>query len=115
MFRSLTFTFDLNSVCCPYMLYLSHGVVSLNSLLDASAGFSSMFLYKRWYRCFTALDGFSMDIGKVERKTSLTLEEFRVGYDGKKPVRTSNDRFSFIHNIGLVSLHMNNISLFLMF
>ncbi|CAN6479936.1 unnamed protein product [Victoria cruziana] len=49
-------------------------------------GFSSMFLYKRWYRCFTALDGFSMDIGKVERKSSLTLEEFRVGYDGKKPV-----------------------------
>ncbi|KAF3781067.1 F-box protein [Nymphaea thermarum] len=49
-------------------------------------GFSSMFLYKRWYRCFTALDGFSMDIGKVERKTNLTLEEFSVEYDGKKPV-----------------------------
>lgn len=49
-------------------------------------GFYSFFLYRRWYRCFTTLNGFSFDNGDLERKKDLTLEEFRSEYDGKKPV-----------------------------
>lgn len=50
-------------------------------------GFSSMFLYKRWYRCNMALESFACDTGVIDRKKNLSLEEFRSKYDGKKPVR----------------------------
>ncbi|XP_020257462.1 F-box protein At1g78280 isoform X2 [Asparagus officinalis] len=50
------------------------------------AGFNSLFLYLRWYRRFTTLDGFSFDSGALERKKELTVEEFRSQYDGKSPV-----------------------------
>ncbi|GAB4861269.1 hypothetical protein Ancab_036430 [Ancistrocladus abbreviatus] len=49
-------------------------------------GFSSLFLYRRLYRCYTRLDGFAEDGGNVERKKDLSLEEFHHEYDGKKPV-----------------------------
>ncbi|KAJ4826712.1 hypothetical protein Tsubulata_028933 [Turnera subulata] len=49
-------------------------------------GFSSLFLYRRLYRCHTSLDGFNFDVGNVERKKDLTLEEFHHHYDGKKPI-----------------------------
>ncbi|XP_024388879.1 lysine-specific demethylase JMJ21 isoform X3 [Physcomitrium patens] len=49
-------------------------------------GFSSMFLYKRWYRCNMALESFACDTGVIDRKKNLSLEEFRSKYDGKKPV-----------------------------
>ncbi|GAB2290674.1 hypothetical protein Dimus_024949 [Dionaea muscipula] len=49
-------------------------------------GFSSWFLYRRMYRCYTRLDGFSVGSGVVERKKDLSLEDFHHEYDGKKPV-----------------------------
>uniref|UniRef100_A0A803MEA6 F-box protein n=1 Tax=Chenopodium quinoa TaxID=63459 RepID=A0A803MEA6_CHEQI len=49
-------------------------------------GFYSLFLYKRWYRCYTSLGGFSVDNGNVERKINLSMEDFQNKYDGKKPV-----------------------------
>lgn len=49
-------------------------------------GFSSMFLYKRWYRCFTALDSFSMDKGGVKRVQNLSSFEFQEQFDGCEPV-----------------------------
>ncbi|KAL6650056.1 hypothetical protein ACP70R_014280 [Stipagrostis hirtigluma subsp. patula] len=49
-------------------------------------GFNSLFLYRRWYRCFTNLSSFSFDDGKVERKDDLSLDQFRSQYDGKGPV-----------------------------
>ncbi|XP_008804772.2 F-box protein At1g78280 [Phoenix dactylifera] len=49
-------------------------------------GFYSFFLYRRWYRCFTTLNSFSLDSRDLERKKDLTLDEFHSEYDGKKPV-----------------------------
>lgn len=46
-----------------------------------------MFLYKRWYRGHIALESFAADTGVIERRENLSLEEFRIKYDGKKPVR----------------------------
>ncbi|KAG0565056.1 hypothetical protein KC19_8G160000 [Ceratodon purpureus] len=53
-------------------------------------GFGSMFLYKRWYRCHIALEGFAADTGVIERRENLSPEEFRSKYDGKKPVLISD-------------------------
>ncbi|XXG40438.1 hypothetical protein AAC387_Pa01g1154 [Persea americana] len=49
-------------------------------------GFYSLFLYRRWYRCFTTLDSFSVDKDDLERKKDLSVEEFCLEYDGRKPV-----------------------------
>ncbi|CAN0889949.1 Lysine-specific demethylase JMJ21 [Linum grandiflorum] len=49
-------------------------------------GFSSLYLYRRLYRCNTTLDSFTFDGGNVERKKEISLEEFQHQYDGKKPV-----------------------------
>nr|CAB3500614.1 unnamed protein product [Digitaria exilis] len=49
-------------------------------------GFSSLYLYRRWYRCFTSLSSFSFDDGHVEREDDLLLDQFRSQYDGKGPV-----------------------------
>ncbi|KAL6578361.1 hypothetical protein OROMI_010689 [Orobanche minor] len=49
-------------------------------------GFSSLFLYRRLYRCYTSLHGFTFDDGNVDRRKNLSLEEFHDVYDGKKPV-----------------------------
>ncbi|CAK9313061.1 unnamed protein product [Citrullus colocynthis] len=49
-------------------------------------GFNSIFLYRRFYRCHTTLDGFYLDAGNVERKDDLSLEEFQNEFDGKKPI-----------------------------
>ncbi|OAY76222.1 F-box protein [Ananas comosus] len=49
-------------------------------------GFNSLFLYRRWYRRFTALSAFSFDSGTVERIKDLSLDEFKAQYDGQKPV-----------------------------
>lgn len=48
-------------------------------------GFNSLFLYRRWYRCFTALGAFYKDDGFLERK-NISLDEFCADYSGKKPV-----------------------------
>uniref|UniRef100_A0A5B7AP33 F-box protein n=1 Tax=Davidia involucrata TaxID=16924 RepID=A0A5B7AP33_DAVIN len=52
-------------------------------------GFNSLFLYRRLYRCYTTLDGFSFDNGNLERKKDLSFEEFHLVYDGQKPVLLS--------------------------
>ncbi|KAL3504772.1 hypothetical protein ACH5RR_034613 [Cinchona calisaya] len=52
-------------------------------------GFYSLFLYRRLYRCYTTLDGFSFDDGNVDRKKDLSLQEFCEDYDGQKPVLIS--------------------------
>ncbi|WVZ57166.1 hypothetical protein U9M48_007585 [Paspalum notatum var. saurae] len=49
-------------------------------------GFNSLYLYRRWYRCFTTLSSFNFDDGHVERKDDLLLDQFRSHYDGKGPV-----------------------------
>ncbi|KAK1287804.1 F-box protein [Acorus calamus] len=49
-------------------------------------GFNSLFLYRRWYRCFTRLDAFSVDNGNIERRKDLSEQEFQSEYDGQKPV-----------------------------
>ncbi|KAK9269878.1 hypothetical protein L1049_025451 [Liquidambar formosana] len=49
-------------------------------------GFNSLFLYRRLYRSYTSLVGFSFDNGNVERSKDLSVEEFCHEYDGKKPV-----------------------------
>ncbi|KAI4388722.1 hypothetical protein MLD38_001027 [Melastoma candidum] len=49
-------------------------------------GFNSLFLYKRFYRCHTTLDGFYMDSGNVKREKDISLEEFYRIYDGIQPV-----------------------------
>ncbi|CAA6664381.1 unnamed protein product [Spirodela intermedia] len=38
-------------------------------------GFNSLFLYRRWYRCFTTLDAFYKDDGYLERK-NISLTSF---------------------------------------
>lgn len=50
------------------------------------AGFNSLYLYKRFYRCNASLDGFSFDDGNVERRRDISLDEFTKEYDAKKPV-----------------------------
>jgi hypothetical protein len=55
------------------------------------AGFNSLYLYRRWYRCFTTLNNFSFDDGHVERKDDLSLDQFRFEYDGKAPVRIDSN------------------------
>uniref|UniRef100_A0A8R7QEH6 JmjC domain-containing protein n=1 Tax=Triticum urartu TaxID=4572 RepID=A0A8R7QEH6_TRIUA len=61
-----------------------------NSELEQKArhfdGFNSLFLYRRWYRCFTTLTNYSFDNGHVERKDDLSLDHFHSQYDGKGPV-----------------------------
>ncbi|XVF39550.1 hypothetical protein PTKIN_Ptkin01aG0043200 [Pterospermum kingtungense] len=49
-------------------------------------GFSSLFLYRRLYRCHTTLDGFCFDDGNVERRNDLSAEQFHHEFDGNKPV-----------------------------
>ncbi|KAM0904304.1 hypothetical protein ACQ4PT_018096 [Festuca glaucescens] len=49
-------------------------------------GFNSLYLYRRWYRCFTTLSSYSFDTGHVERKDDLSLDQFRSQYDGNCPV-----------------------------
>ncbi|TVU46770.1 hypothetical protein EJB05_06329 [Eragrostis curvula] len=53
-------------------------------------GFNSLYLYRRWYRCFTTLSSFSFDDGHVDRKDDLSLDQFRSQYDGKGPVLLTN-------------------------
>ncbi|KAL0878283.1 hypothetical protein Bca101_027989 [Brassica carinata] len=52
-------------------------------------GFNSLYLYKRFYRCNTSLDGFAFDDGNVERRGEISLDEFTKEYDAKKPVLLS--------------------------
>ncbi|KAL8231955.1 hypothetical protein R6Q57_001733 [Mikania cordata] len=72
-----------------------HGLQVLNKCDDPCKkqlyfdGFNSLFLYKRFYRCNTRLDGFAFDQGNVERKTDISLEEFLQQYDAQKPVLVS--------------------------
>lgn len=89
--------FDGNDHFAQVIFYSLWGVFSYDIrnfvlrcvLLDHNllwAGFNSIFLYRRFYRCHTTLDGFYLDAGNVERKDDLSLEEFQNEFDGKKPV-----------------------------
>lgn len=49
-------------------------------------GFSSLFLCRRWYRCFTTLDRFTSDNEDLERMNNQSLEAFNYTIDEKKPV-----------------------------
>lgn len=70
-----------------YMLVL---LILSTIMLMSCAGFSSLYLYRRWYRCFTSLSSFSFDDGHVEREDDLLLDQFRSQYDGKGPVSCFN-------------------------
>ncbi|CAK9218145.1 unnamed protein product [Sphagnum troendelagicum] len=69
----------LNTQCSSFKL------TELSSLFVV-AGFSSLFLYRRWYRCHVVLDSFAMDQGVIDRREHLSLKDFQAFYDGKKPV-----------------------------
>eukprot|EP00850_Spirogloea_muscicola_P023336 SM000349S12876 [mRNA] locus=s349:45119:51548:+ [translate_table: standard] len=49
-------------------------------------GFTSLFLYRRWYRCHVALAGFALDDGAIERHAGLDAAAFARDFDGIKPV-----------------------------
>lgn len=51
------------------------------------AGFNSLFLYRRLYRCRTTLDTFYTEGGNVERIKDISLKDFYNEYDMKKPVQ----------------------------
>ncbi|RWW63145.1 hypothetical protein BHE74_00029691 [Ensete ventricosum] len=61
---------------------------TLCAILDllSPADLARLSCVSRWYRCFTTLTAFSFDLGDIERKKTITLEEFQSEYDGKKPV-----------------------------
>lgn len=98
--------------CILMVMELIFGVSHLHAMVVTSniansilprAGFNSLFLYRRLYRCYTQLNGFSFDHGNVERKTDLTLEEFHQQYDGQKPVCVfSSSELGWIEEVILV-------------
>eukprot|EP00850_Spirogloea_muscicola_P016123 SM000128S26256 [mRNA] locus=s128:406426:412790:- [translate_table: standard] len=49
-------------------------------------GFTSLFLYRRWYRCHVALAGFALDDGAIERRAGIEAAAFAREFDGIKPV-----------------------------
>lgn len=77
---------SLCDYCLKYLLSIISEVLKSLFIIYLSAGFNSLFLYRRLYRSHTALHGFSFDNGTVERKKDLSIEEFYHQYDGKKPV-----------------------------
>ncbi|XP_037486175.1 F-box protein At1g78280-like isoform X2 [Triticum dicoccoides] len=84
-------------------------------------GFNSLYLYRRWYRCFTTLSSYSFDNGHVERKDDLSLDHFRSQYDGKGPVllgklaeswpaRTKWSMQQLVHDYGEVTFRISQRS-----
>lgn len=84
-------------------------------------GFNSLYLYRRWYRCFTTLSSYSFDNGHVERKDDLSLDQFRSQYDGKGPVllgklvetwpaRTKWTMQQLVHDYGEVTFRISQRS-----
>uniref|UniRef100_A0A0D6R5E3 JmjC domain-containing protein n=1 Tax=Araucaria cunninghamii TaxID=56994 RepID=A0A0D6R5E3_ARACU len=67
-------------------LCLTKDITTISKSRLCFKGFSSLFLYKRWYRCHVAFENFSFDNGVVERIGDISSEEFRLRYDGKGPV-----------------------------
>jgi tRNA(Arg) A34 adenosine deaminase TadA len=65
----------------------------LNCLM--CAGFYSIFLYRRWYRCHVDTRQFGVDTGVIDRRHNISFEEFVSTYDGKKPVYLY---ISFLYN-----------------
>lgn len=61
------------------------------------AGFSSLFLYRRWYRCNVNLSHFGVDGQMIDKRHGLSLEEFVSNYDGMKPVHPVCFRDFFDH------------------
>ncbi|KAI5061372.1 hypothetical protein GOP47_0023877 [Adiantum capillus-veneris] len=49
-------------------------------------GFSSLFLYRRWYRCNVNLSSFEINGHMIDRRHGLPLEEFAESYDVKQPL-----------------------------
>ncbi|XP_059638208.1 lysine-specific demethylase JMJ21 isoform X2 [Cornus florida] len=72
-------------------------------------GFQSLFLYRRFYRCYVSLHGFYVDNGNVERKKDLSLEDFDRVYDGQKPVLLSGlaETWPARHKWGIDQLLLN--------
>ncbi|CAM0873492.1 unnamed protein product [Alopecurus aequalis] len=98
---------------------------SENSEIEQKArhfdGFNSLYLYRRWYRCFTTLSNYSFDHGHVERKDDLSLDQFRSQYDGKSPVllgklvetwpaRTKWTMQQLVHDYGEVTFRISQRS-----
>ncbi|XP_024543827.1 F-box protein At1g78280 isoform X2 [Selaginella moellendorffii] len=49
-------------------------------------GFTSLYLYRRWYRCHMSLENFFYDAGAIERRKELSYDVFVQNYDVQKPV-----------------------------
>lgn len=56
----------------------------------ACAGFSSLFLYRRWYRCVVGLKDFFSQAEGIERVQGVDRERFMAHYDCQKPVSTAS-------------------------
>jgi hypothetical protein len=87
-------TYLLFPIPASSFLYILVLLLFSTFTLTSSAGFSSLYLYRRWYRCFTSLSSFSFDDGHVEKKDDLLLDQFRSQYDGKSPVSSVNFWFN---------------------
>lgn len=91
---------------CSFMNFLivpfSYEMISF--WFCSCAGFNSLYLYKRFYRCNTSLDGFSFDDGNVERRRDISLGEFSKEYDAKKPVSSNLLIHVYITRLCLVVL-----------
>ncbi|VAH33731.1 unnamed protein product [Triticum turgidum subsp. durum] len=101
-------------VCCVCLFYFP-----IHTYFHA--GFNSLYLYRRWYRCFTTLSSYSFDNGHVERKDDLSLDHFRSQYDGKGPVllgklaeswpaRTKWSMQQLVHDYGEVTFRISQRS-----
>ncbi|MCO5571689.1 hypothetical protein L7F22_025436 [Adiantum nelumboides] len=66
-------------------------------------GFSSPFLYRRWYRCNVNLSYFEIDGHVIDRRHNLSLKEFAESYDAKKPILLGGlaDRWPAMQNWSL--------------
>lgn len=65
----------------------SHKAFVYTTDVNLPAGFNSLFLYRRLYRCHTTLDTFYTEGGNVERINDISLKDFSNKYDMKKPVQ----------------------------
>ncbi|KAJ7561350.1 hypothetical protein O6H91_03G025100 [Diphasiastrum complanatum] len=67
-------------------LHLVESAAASCKSFPCCAGFNSLFLYRRWYRCHMHLESFILDNGQIDRREGMMTEEFKATYDGRKPV-----------------------------
>ncbi|KAH7295900.1 hypothetical protein KP509_27G069900 [Ceratopteris richardii] len=53
------------------------------------SGFSSMYLYRRWYRCNIDLSNFVVNVHMLDRRHDLSMKEFSATYCTKQPLLLS--------------------------